>query len=80
MDGVRQRLGLPWFGPKSNLGWGWTPISWQGWAITALYGLVILCICVGFPAARRSLVVVVCTAAYIGIVVATGTKPGGRLF
>jgi hypothetical protein len=24
----------PWFGPK-KLGWGLSPITWQGWALTA---------------------------------------------
>jgi hypothetical protein len=26
----------PWFGPK-RYGWGLTPISWQGWVLTASY-------------------------------------------
>ena len=28
-----------WFAPR-RLGWGWTPISWQGWAITL--GFIVL--------------------------------------
>ena len=28
--------GRPWFGPK-RYGWGLTPISWQGWALTGAY-------------------------------------------
>lgn len=27
-----------WFKRKS-FGWGWTPVSWQGWAVLALYFL-----------------------------------------
>lgn len=26
----------PWFARKTY-GWGWTPVTWQGWAVTALY-------------------------------------------
>ena len=28
-----------WFAPR-RFGWGWTPISWQGWAITL--GFIVL--------------------------------------
>jgi hypothetical protein len=28
-----------WFKAKTY-GWGWTPITWQGWAITLLYIVV----------------------------------------
>jgi len=28
--------GQPWFGPR-RYGWGLTPISWQGWVVTAAY-------------------------------------------
>lgn len=28
--------GRPWFRPK-KYGWGFTPVSWQGWALTVGY-------------------------------------------
>jgi hypothetical protein len=28
---------MAWFRRK-RLGWGWTPSSWQGWAVTLLVG------------------------------------------
>jgi hypothetical protein len=31
----------PWFGRK-RFGWGWTPRTWQGWAIVALFVLLSL--------------------------------------
>ena len=43
-DGDQQpaRGKRPWFGPK-RIGWGYSPQSWQGWAITlALPVLVII--------------------------------------
>ncbi|HET9647530.1 MAG TPA: hypothetical protein VFP34_04780 [Microlunatus sp.] len=27
----------PWFGPKRYLGWGWTPVSWEGWAAVGVF-------------------------------------------
>jgi hypothetical protein len=32
----------PWFGPKNGLGWGWTPVSWEGWLVTTLCLLAIV--------------------------------------
>ena len=26
----------PWFGPKTGMGWGWTPVTWEGWLVTAV--------------------------------------------
>jgi hypothetical protein len=34
-----------WFGPK-RYGWGLTPVSWQGWLLTAVYvaGVIVLAV------------------------------------
>jgi hypothetical protein len=32
----------PWFGPKNGFGWGWTPVSWESWAATAICLAVII--------------------------------------
>jgi uncharacterized membrane protein YkvI len=29
-------MSKPWFGPK-RVGWGASPVSWQGWAATGAY-------------------------------------------
>ncbi len=29
-----------WFRAK-RYGWGWTPVTWQGWAVTMAYALVV---------------------------------------
>ena len=26
----------PWFTRRKYTGWGWRPITWQGWLVTAL--------------------------------------------
>ena len=31
----------PWFGPKKYIGWGWRPISWEGWAVTGVWLLAL---------------------------------------
>jgi hypothetical protein len=41
--------GRPWFG-RRRLGWGLTPVSWQGWALTGAY--VILVVVLGFALAE----------------------------
>lgn len=35
-------MGAPlWFRAK-RYGWGWTPATWQGWAIIAVYAAILL--------------------------------------
>jgi len=29
-----------WFKAKS-IGWGWTPVTWEGWAVTAIYAFLV---------------------------------------
>jgi hypothetical protein len=33
-------MSLAWFGRRRN-GWNFRPVSWQGWGVTALYGLLV---------------------------------------
>ena len=36
----RPRVGTKaWFGPKQVSGWGWSPVSWEGWLVVG--GLVL---------------------------------------
>jgi hypothetical protein len=43
LDGDRHRAGgkRPWFGPK-RFGWGYSPKTWQGWAILLVPPLVVI--------------------------------------
>jgi hypothetical protein len=70
-------LDLPWFGPKKGFGWGWTPITWQGWLITALFLACILGLGYGPSFKLKGLVFGLILGVYFAIVIATGTKPGG---
>lgn len=66
----------PWFGPK-RFGWGWTPISWEGWLVTAFVLAVTIAASVAFG---RSAVTFYVTGAAVGALVAvcwlTGIPPG----
>ena len=68
----------PWFGPKKHLGWGWTPITWEGWLVTLLFcvaarGVFVL---LG-PGLAGTAGLILCIVALIATCFLTGTKPGG---
>jgi uncharacterized membrane protein YphA (DoxX/SURF4 family) len=66
-----------WFGPKS-FGWGLTPVSWEGWVLTA--GVVVLCVAVAVELPERTATAVILGVAAVYTVLAhlKGTSPGGR--
>lgn len=67
----------PWFGPKRGIGWGWTPVSWQGWLVTALSMAVVAGAYVLFGPGLTSLYVTIGSVAALTVVcVFTGTRPG----
>ena len=41
--------GRPWFGPK-RYGWGFTPISWQGWVLTGAYVVAVFVLAITLAA------------------------------
>ncbi len=68
----------PWFGPKRHFGWGWSPASWQGWVVTAAF-LVCIVGCQYYfkrpwPSGASA---IACLVIFLGVVMLTGTKPGG---
>lgn len=60
----------PWF-KRKTYGWGWTPSTWQGWAVLALYlfGAVKGFVSVFAPG------FLLLTAALIAVCYLTGEKP-----
>jgi hypothetical protein len=67
----------PWFGPKNGMGWGWTPVSWEGWLVTAL------CLAVFFGAyfvfGRAPMTTYVMLGSVAALIIAcllAGTAPG----
>lgn len=62
-----------WFGPRRWLGWGWTPVSWEGWvAIAVMSGLA-----AGLGAVHLAPLVLVVIAALLVVCSLKGTTPGG---
>jgi hypothetical protein len=41
---VKRITSTAWFGPKQITGWGWTPTSWQGWALTFAWTVVVVAV------------------------------------
>ncbi len=67
----------PWFGPKT-VGWGWTPVTWQGWALTVVFIAATLALST-IPGIRYRLAIIVgLVVVFIAVVALTGTKPGGN--
>lgn len=67
----------PWFGPKRYSGWGWTPVSPEGWAATALSVAGIIVSNVMLHGAHLAIAVVVICVLLVGLALITGDPPGG---
>lgn len=70
-----------WF-KRKTYGWGWTPVTWQGWGITI--GYIVIMIVVGIfldPDTHPDLIwifvssIIVLTVLFIYIAYKTGEKP-----
>ncbi len=75
-----------WFKAK-KYGWGWTPVTWQGWAVIAVYVIAILFEFFSFNIFTHSvpsIIINFLTSVFIFTVVllvvcfATGEKPEWR--
>lgn len=70
----------PWFGPR-RFGWGWEPVTWEGWVATAV--LIPLDVAAIVVVSERwgewwgTAAGVVGVAGIIGLCIAKGTEPGG---
>ena len=68
---------LPWFGPRGGLNWGWAPITWEGWAITLAFVVVVA---LGFriygSSGKFFGVLGASIAGLIAVCALTGTAPG----
>jgi hypothetical protein len=68
----------PWFGPRRLMGWGWTPASWQGWAVIAVFlAAVFLCAYLVPGVALKIIAEVVLIGLLVLTCWLTGTPPGG---
>jgi len=68
-----------WFKQKSY-GWGWTPVTWQGWVVTAVWAVLFFISIKTFDHEwlKNTLVIFVITALLIFICYKKGEKPEWR--
>ncbi|QDQ97009.1 hypothetical protein [Tomitella fengzijianii] len=66
----------PWFGPKRGVGWGWRPVTWQGWLIVAVFIALVVASGLVFAGATAFVAVVVLVVVLIGVCAITGDAPG----
>lgn len=66
-----------WFKPRRGINWGWSPASWEGWAVAlaSIGGLLAPC---WFAPARHWAWIAGVVAASLAACVLKGTTPGGR--
>ncbi len=69
----------PWFGPRRFPGWGWAPVSWQGWLVTGVF-IAALAACAIFVhgVVLKTIGELVLIALLLAVSLLTGTKPGSR--
>ena len=68
----------PWFGPKRMMGWGWTPISWEGWLVTVVCLAVVIAACTIFAGTLIPVYISIgAVGALIVVCMLTGLPPGG---
>jgi hypothetical protein len=69
----------PWFGPRRMPGWGWTPVTWQGWVVSVTFMAGIVATALLVPdGALKVIIVVALVALLLAVCLLTGTKPGWR--
>lgn len=71
-----------WFGPRGWGGWGWEPVSWEGWATTIVaIVLIVVPIWRAGHQGREGLWILPwslgVTVVLIAVCLAKGTSPGG---
>jgi hypothetical protein len=67
----------PWFGPK-RFGWGWTPITWEGW-LSVLVWIGLFYLAIQYYGANWLLMITL-IAVLIIFSYMTGGNPGSQIF
>jgi hypothetical protein len=66
-----------WFGPR-RFGWGWSPVTWQGWVVVAVYVALLIAVAALTSTATTLVVAGTATVLLFGVMVLTGGRPGHR--
>ncbi len=76
---MQRMTSTAWFGPKRYAGWGWRPTSWQGWAFTVAWAVVVVAVSVALAGSFPVLMLFLigAGAVFLLVTVLTGDPPGG---
>lgn len=67
-----------WFGPRDDgLGWGWRPLSWEGYLVTVAYLVTVVGYTYLLHGDHGWLVIAGSTFALVVVCVLKGSTPGG---
>lgn len=70
----------PWFSER-QIGWGWAPITWQGWVVTLILVLIIV-LDTQYLIKNPIFFIIIFVLAVLGfsiVALLTGGKPGSKL-
>lgn len=67
--------GKPWFGPR-RFGWGWTPITWEGWVVSLVFLAAIVAAARLLTSTLRTVVIILLVVALLVASYLTGGAPG----
>lgn len=64
------------FGPKLTPGWGWTPVSWEGWTAMGVFLVLTLASVIISQGVAGVIAVTVLVGALLVVTLLTGDPPG----
>ena len=65
-----------WFGPRGWGGWGWQPVSWEGWFVTGAGAAVIVALLARWGDDQAGGLIIGVVIALIVVCFLKGTSPG----
>ena len=65
-----------WFGPKRYTGWGWTPVSWEGWAAIGAFLALLLFSVIALHGVVSVIAVILLLVLLLVVCLLTGDPPG----
>jgi hypothetical protein len=65
-----------WFGPRGFAGWGWSPVSWEGW-IACLIAIAVMVLGAAVGPPTGMVIIGAATAVLLVAAALKGTAPGG---
>ena len=66
-----------WFGPKRQVGWGWSVASWEGRITSAVFIVLVVGSALALHGTTRTASLIGLLVAFVVVVLLTGDPPGG---